>query len=107
MLLLGLAIGLSACRGFFTQAPVAVLDVYVQTPPYTFAFDASGSVGEIDRFVLLFGDGHFIGGDWDTATWPVNHTYPAQTASYVAVLWIEDIYGQDDEDMKTVETPSP
>ena len=26
MLLLGLAIGLSACRGFFTQAPVAVLN---------------------------------------------------------------------------------
>lgn len=85
----------------------AVLDVYVQTPPYTFAFDASGSVGEIERFVLLFGDGDFIAGDWDTATWPVYHTYPAQTESYMAVLWIEDIYGQDDSDMVTVETPAP
>ncbi|NOX45032.1 MAG: PKD domain-containing protein [Caldiserica bacterium] len=86
---------------------MAVLDVTVQTPPYTFAFDASGSVGEIDRYVLYFGDGDFIAGDWATATWPVYHTYPAQTESYVATLWIEDIYGQDDSTMEVVETPAP
>ncbi len=85
----------------------AALDVTVQTPPYTFAFDASGSVGAIDRFVLHFGDGEFIAGDWATATWPVYHTYPYQTASYVAILWVEDVYGKDDSDMEVVETPAP
>ncbi|MGY4706241.1 PKD domain-containing protein [Candidatus Bipolaricaulota sp. J31] len=85
----------------------AVLDVTVQSPPYTFAFDASGSVGAIDRYVLEFGDGEFIAGDWATATWPVYHTYPSQTASYVAVLWIEDIYGQSDDVKVPVETPAP
>lgn len=86
---------------------LAVLDVTVQTPPYTFAFDASGSVGQIDRYVLYFGDGDFVEGDWATATWPVYHTYPAQTASYEAILWIEDIYGRDDWKRVTVETPAP
>ncbi len=85
----------------------AVLDVTVQTPPYTFAFDASGSVGQIDRYVLYFGDGDFIEGDWATATWPVYHTYPVQTESYVATLWIEDVYGQDDSTVEVVETPAP
>lgn len=85
----------------------AALDVTVQTPPYTFAFDASGSTGEIDRYVLYFGDGDFIAGDWADATWPVYHTYPAQTASYVATLWIEDIYGQDDSATEVVEVPAP
>ncbi len=85
----------------------AVLEVSVQTPPYTFAFDASGSTGEIDRYVLQFGDGDFIEGDWTTATWPVYHTYPTQTASYTAILIVEDIYGQDDVDWERVDTPAP
>lgn len=85
----------------------AVLDVWVQTPPYTFAFDASGSIGDIERYVLYFGDGDSLAGDWDTATWPVYHTYPAQTQSYVVVLWVKDVYGQDATEMQTVQTPAP
>jgi PKD repeat protein len=84
----------------------AVLDVSVQTPPDTFAFDASDSVGSIDKYTLDFGDGTVIGGDWDTAVWPVYHTY-TQTGSYIATLWVEDIYGKDDETMVIVEVPAP
>jgi len=85
----------------------AILEVAVQTPPYTFAFDGSSSEGLIDTYVLDFGDGNFVAGDWDTASWPIYHTYPSQTASYTVTLWVQDIYGNDDQDKKVVETPAP
>ena len=85
----------------------AVIEVEVQTPPYTFAFDGSASEGAIDTYILDFGDGTFIGGDWDTAVWPVYHTYPVQTASYTVTLWVQDVYGNDDQDKEIVNTPAP
>ena len=101
MLLLSLAIGLSACRGFFTQAPVAVL-IYeperTYEAPIRITFDLSGSRdpdGEIVAWTLDFGDGTppAIGTD---VTVPVEHTYQEE-GIYTATLEVKDNAGQKDQ----------
>jgi len=63
LLLIGLSVGLSACRGFFGQPPIALLGVLLpaddQEAPVTVTFDMSGSNdpdGVIVSYELDFGD---------------------------------------------------
>jgi len=111
MLLLAVAIGLSACRGFFTQAPVAVL---VYTPegtyeaPITVTFDLSGSQdpdGEIVSWTLDFGDGSTPATGTDV-TVPVKHTYQAE-GSYTATLEVEDNAGKKDQASVVITVMAP
>ena len=111
MLLLAVAIGLSACRGFFTQAPVAVL---VYTPegtyeaPITVTFDLSGSQdpdGEIVGWTLDFGDGSTPATGTDV-TVPVKHTYQAE-GSYTATLEVEDNAGKKDQASVVITVMAP
>ena len=111
MLLLAVAIGLSACRGFFTQAPVAVL---VYTPegtyeaPITVTFDLSSSQdpdGEIVGWTLDFGDGSTPATGTDVTT-PVQHTYQAE-GSYTATLEVEDNAGKKDQTSVVITVMAP
>ena len=111
MLLLGLAIGLSACRGFFTQAPVAVLDWSpkdAHEAPITITFDLSGSQdpdGEIVAWTLDFGDGSAPATGTDV-TVPVEHTYQAE-GTYTATLEVEDNAGKKDQDSVVITVMAP
>ena len=111
MLLLGLAIGLSACRGFFTQAPVAVLDWSPKgayEAPITITFDLSGSQdpdGEIVAWTLDFGDGSAPATGTDV-TVPVEHTYQAE-GTYTATLEVEDNAGKKDQDSVVITVMAP
>jgi len=109
MLLLGLAIGLSACRGFFTQAPVAVLDPKdAHEAPITITFDLSGSQdpdGEIVAWTLDFGDGSAPATGTDV-TVPVEHTYQAE-GTYTATLEVEDNAGKKDQDSVVITVMAP
>ena len=111
MLLLSLAIGLSACRGFFTQAPVAVL-VYAPEgtyeAPITVTFDLSGSQdpdGEIVGWTLDFGDGSAPATGTDV-TVPVEHTYEAE-GTYTATLEVEDNAGKKDQASVVITVMAP
>jgi len=111
MLLLAVAIGLSACRGFFTQAPVAVL-VYAPEgtyeAPITVTFDLSGSQdpdGEIVGWTLDFGDGSTPATGTDVTT-PVQHTYQAE-GSYTATLEVEDNAGKKDQTSVVITVMAP
>ena len=111
MLLLSLAIGLSACRGFFTQAPVAVL-VYAPEgtyeAPITVTFDLSGSQdpdGEIVGWTLDFGDGSTPATGTDV-TVPVEHTYEAE-GTYTATLEVEDNAGKKDQASVVITVMAP
>ena len=111
MLLLGLAIGLSACRGFFTQAPVAVLDWAPKgtyEAPITITFDLSNSQdpdGEIVAYTLNFGDGTAPATGTDV-TVPVQHTYQAE-GTYTATLEVEDNAGKKDQDSVVITVMAP
>jgi len=111
MLLLGLAIGLSACRGFFTQAPVAVLDWAPKgtyEAPITITFDLSNSQdpdGEIVAYTLDFGDGTAPATGTDV-TVPVQHTYQAE-GTYTATLEVEDNAGKKDQDSVVITVMAP
>jgi len=111
MLLLGLAIGLVACRGFFTQAPVAVLKY---TPdgafeaPITVTFDLSDSTdpdGTIVAYTLDFGDGSTPATGTDV-TVPVVHKYEAE-GTYTATLEVEDNAGRKDQDSVVITVLAP
>ena len=101
MLLLAVAIGLSACRGFFTQAPIAVL---TWTPegayeaPITITFDLSGSHdpdGEITSWTLNFGDGSAAATGTDVNT-QIAHRYQEED-TYTATLEVTDNSGSTDQ----------
>ena len=111
MLLLAIAIGLAACRGFFTQAPVAVL-VYAPEgtyeAPITVTFDLSGSQdpdGEIVGWTLDFGDGSTPATGTDV-TVPVQHTYQAE-GTYTATLEVEDNAGKKDKASVVITVMAP
>ena len=101
MLLLGLAIGLSACRGFFAQAPVAVLKYTPEglyEAPITVTFDLSDSTdpdGTIVAYTLDFGDGSTPATGTDV-TVPVAHKYEAE-GTYTAILEVQDNAGKKDQ----------
>ena len=111
MLLLGLAIGLVACRGFFTQAPVAVLKYTPQglfEAPITVTFDLSDSTdpdGTIVAYTLDFGDGSTPATGTDI-TVPVVHKYEAE-GTYTATLEVEDNAGRKDQDSVVITVLAP
>ncbi len=106
-LMLGLTLGLAACRGFFGQAPIALLVITVpaddQEVPVTVTFDISGSNdpdGTIASYDLDFGDGstHATGTDVSTA---ITHEYTAAD-TYTVKLTITDNDGRIGMDSGTV-----
>ena len=111
MLLLGLAIGLSACRGFFAQAPVAVLKYTPEglyEAPITVTFDLSESTdpdGTIVAYTLDFGDGSTPATGTDV-TVPVAHKYEAE-GTYTATLEVQDNAGKKDQDSVVITVLAP
>jgi hypothetical protein len=97
-LLGGLLIGLSACRGFFGQGPIAlmVIDNGDDTElPVVVWFDISGSIdpdGVIASFTLDFGDGTTESTGVDVSL-PISHTYLA-AGTYTVLLTVTDTDGR-------------
>ncbi len=97
-LLGSLLIGLSACRGFFGQGPIAlmVVDTGGDTElPVVAWFDISGSNdpdGVIASFVLDFGDGSTDATGVDVAA-PISHTYTV-AGTYIVLLTVTDTDGR-------------
>jgi len=93
-----LVVGLAACRGFFGQAPIAILwiDNGGDTEaPVTVTFDISDSNdpdGTIASFDLDFGDGstHATG---DDVSLPITHDY-TEDGTYQVVLTVTDNDGR-------------
>jgi len=109
LLLIGLMVGLAACRGFFGQAPIALL-TYTYTPitdeeaPVTISFDISGSTdpdGAIISYDLDYGDGstHATGTDVTVALPP--HTYNT-AGPFTVTLTVTDGDGRIGMDTATV-----
>jgi len=105
-LLVAMAIGFGACRGFFGQAPIALLvagDPGDTEVPVTITFDLSGSTdpdGTIASFVLDFGDGSTdeTGTDVSLAV-----TYEYEVAgTYTVTLTVTDNDGRIGMDTATV-----
>jgi len=90
--------GLAACRGFFGQAPIALLATDAagdQEVPITITFDISGSTdpdGAIATYDLDFGDGsaHATGTD---VTDVITHEYDI-AGTYTALLTVTDNDGR-------------
>jgi Tol biopolymer transport system component len=97
-LLAMLLVGLSACRGFFGQGPIAlmVIDSGGDTElPVVAWFDISGSNdpdGIIASFTLDFGDGSTEATGVDVSA-PISHTYTV-AGTYIALLTITDTDGR-------------
>ena len=98
-IVLGLMLGLAACRGFFGQAPIALLIITApaddQEVPVAVTFDMSGSNdpdGTIASFDLDFGDGstHATGSDVSVVQ---THTYTV-AGTYTVKLTITDNDGR-------------
>ncbi len=106
-IVLGLMLGLAACRGFFGQAPIALLVITApiddQEVPIAVTCDISGSNdpdGTIASYDLDFGDGstHATGTDVS-----VNLTHPYMVAgTYTVKLTITDNDGRIGMDSDTV-----
>ena len=100
--------GISACRGFFGQPPIAMLVVKPTTDheaPVTITFDISGSTdpdGTIKSYDLDFGDGsaHATGTDVSTAT-AITHKYNV-AGTYTVTLKVTDNDGRVGMTTKTV-----
>jgi hypothetical protein len=106
-LLVGLMVGLAACRGFFGQAPIAILIATLpandQEVPVTVTFDISGSNdpdGTIASYELDFGDGstHATGTD---VTDVITHEY-RDDGTYNVILTVTDTDGRIGMATKTV-----
>lgn len=93
-----MTMGLTACRGFFGQAPIALLvkdSAGDQEVPVTFTFDISGSNdpdGTIATYEVDFGDGstHAEGTD---VTDVITHEY-TENGDYTVLLTITDNDGR-------------
>jgi len=102
LLLVGLMVGLTACRGFFGQAPIAVLTFTLpadgdQEEPVIVTFDISGSTdpdGTVASYELDYGDGSpkKTGTAIPTATFP--HEYTAGETYYTVILTVTDNDGR-------------
>ncbi|RLE39274.1 hypothetical protein DRJ23_03905, partial [Candidatus Acetothermia bacterium] len=92
--------GISACRGFFGQAPIALLVIQPTDDhevPVTITFDISQSNdpdGTIASYELDFGDGspHATGTDVTTAT-AISHEY-TEADTYTVTLTVTDNDGR-------------
>ncbi len=97
-LLVALAVGLAACRGFFGQAPIALMVIDTagdEEVPVSVTFDISGSNdpdGTIASFELDFGDGSTTATGTDVTT-PIPHTYE-EAGTFTVVLTITDNDGR-------------
>jgi PKD repeat protein len=97
-LLGGLLIGLSACRGFFGQGPIALLEIDNGGDtelPVVVWFDISGSNdpdGVIASFTLDFDDGTTESTGVDVSL-PTSHTYLA-AGTYTVLLTVTDTDGR-------------
>jgi len=97
-MLVALAAGLAACRGFFGQAPIAliVLDTAGDDEvPVTVTFDISGSNdpdGTIATFELDFGDGSTEETGTDVSL-PITHDYE-EAGTFTVILTITDNDGR-------------
>jgi len=98
LLLVSLTAGFTACRGFFGQAPIALLDVDPRTDeevPVEVLFDISGSNdpdGTITSYVLDFDDGSTQTGSDVSAAIPP-HTYTV-AGTYTVILRVTDNDGR-------------
>ena len=98
LLLAVLGVGLAACRGFFGQAPIALLVADAGGDgevPATVTFDIDGSNdpdGVIATYELDFGDGTTAATGTDV-TVPVVHEY-AEAGTFTVVLTITDNDGR-------------
>jgi len=102
LLLVGLMVGLAACRGFFGQAPIAVLTFTLpvngdQEEPVIITFDISGSTdpdGTIASYELDYGDGSPK--KTGTAVPPAEftHEYKAGETYYTVILTVTDNDGR-------------
>ena len=94
LLLIGLMVGLAACRGFFGQAPIALLTytpITDEEVPVTVDFDISGSNdpdGNIATYEVDYGDGstHATGTD---VTGALSYTYTTSGA-FTVTLTVTD-----------------
>ncbi len=109
ILALLMLVGVSACRGFFGQAPIAILVVHQPTNdnevPVTITFDISSSNdpdGTISSYKLDFGDGSTpaTGTDVTTAN-AITHEYTV-AGTYTVTLTVTDNDGRIGMDTATV-----
>ena len=104
-LLIGLMLGLAACRGFFGQAPIALLTIAPlvdEEVPVEITCDISGSNdpdGTIASYEVDYGDGSTDTGTDVTA--PLTHKYMVE-GTYNIVLTITDNDGRIAMDTETV-----
>jgi len=97
--LVGLLVGLAACRGFFGQGPIALLNVSLpagdEEAPVEATFDISASTdpdGTIATYELDFGDASAVATGTDVAD-VISHIY-VEEGSYTATLTVTDNDGR-------------
>lgn len=94
LLLIGLMVGLAACRGFFGQAPIALLTINKPAndnePPVTVNFDISRTNdpdGNIATYEIDYGDGSTD--DGTDVTDALSHTY-TDSGTFTVTLTVTD-----------------
>ncbi|MEA3238667.1 MAG: PKD domain-containing protein, partial [Candidatus Bipolaricaulota bacterium] len=111
LLLIGLMVGLAACRGFFGQAPIALLTyapITDEEVPVTVDFDISGSNdpdGNIASYELDYGDGSTAATGTDV-TDALSHEY-IEAGPFTVTLTVTDGDGRIGMDTKIIATIGP